>query len=162
MSNAEWFARAQQVIPGGVDSPVRSFRSVGGVPYTVVSGAGAYVTDVEGRQYLDFVQSYGASLLGHAHPAVVAAIQETATRGTTFGAPTPGEVLLAERMTARVPGLEQVRLVSSGTEAVMSAVRVARGYTGRDKILKFDGCYHGHSDGPVSYTHLTLPTIYSV
>jgi len=147
MSNAEWFARAQQVIPGGVDSPVRSFRSVGGVPYTVVSGAGAYVTDVEGRQYLDFVQSYGASLLGHAHPAVVAAIQETATKGTTFGAPTPGEVLLAERMTARVPGLEQVRLVSSGTEAVMSAVRVARGYTGRDKILKFDGCYHGHSDG---------------
>jgi glutamate-1-semialdehyde 2,1-aminomutase len=119
---------------------------VGGTPYTVASGSGAYVTDVEGREYLDFVQSYGASLLGHAHPLVVETIREAALRGTTFGAPTPGEVLLAEAITSRVSGLEQVRLVSSGTEAVMSAVRLARGATGRQKILKFDGCYHGHSD----------------
>lgn len=145
-ANQEWFDRALRVIPGGVDSPVRSFRSVGGTPYTVVSGSGAYVTDVEGNTYIDYVQSYGASLLGHAHPAVVERLREAAGLGTTFGAPTPGEVLLAEMMTERVAGLEQVRLVSSGTEAVMSAVRVARGATGRDKILKFDGCYHGHSD----------------
>jgi glutamate-1-semialdehyde 2,1-aminomutase len=145
-SNQSWFERALKVIPGGVDSPVRSFRSVGGTPYTVVSGSGAYVEDVEGTRYLDYVQSYGASLFGHAHPEVVAALQAAAAQGTTFGAPTPGEVQLAELMTARVPGLEQVRLVSSGTEAVMSAVRLARGATGRDKIVKFDGCYHGHSD----------------
>ena len=145
-TNQEWFERALRVIPGGVDSPVRSFRSVGGTPYTVVSGEGAYVTDVEGRRYIDYVQSYGASLLGHAHPAVVARLRDAAASGTTFGAPTPGEVLLAEMMSERVAGLEQVRLVSSGTEAVMSAVRLARGATGRDKVLKFDGCYHGHSD----------------
>ncbi|MGC1238269.1 MAG: glutamate-1-semialdehyde 2,1-aminomutase [Acidimicrobiales bacterium] len=145
-SNEVWFERAQAVIPGGVDSPVRSFRSVGGTPYTVASGRGAYVTDVEGNEYLDYVQSYGASLLGHAHPVVVEVLRDAATKGTTFGAPTPGEVLLAEAMVSRVHGLEQVRLVSSGTEAVMSAVRLARGYTGRDKIVKFDGCYHGHSD----------------
>jgi glutamate-1-semialdehyde 2,1-aminomutase len=144
--NQEWFDRAQAVIPGGVDSPVRSFGSVGGTPYTVASGEGAYVTDVEGTTYLDFVQSYGASLLGHAHPTIVATLRDAATKGTTFGAPTPGEVLLVEAMIKRVAGLEQVRLVSSGTEAVMSAVRLARGFTGRDKILKFDGCYHGHSD----------------
>ncbi len=146
MTNTDWFDRALKVIPGGVASPVRSFRSVGGTPYTVVEGHGAHVTDVEGRTYIDMVQSYGASLLGHAHPTVVAAIQETAAKGTTFGAPTPGEVLLAEALVERVPGLEQVRFVSSGTEAVMSAVRVARGATGRTKILKFDGCYHGHAD----------------
>ena len=145
-TNEEWFARAQRVIPGGVDSPVRSFAAVGGTPYTVVSGQGAFVEDVEGRRYLDFVQSYGASLLGHAHPAVVAALREAVARGTTFGAPTPGEVRLAELMTTRVPGLEQVRFVSSGTEAVMSAVRLARGVTGRRRVVKFDGCYHGHSD----------------
>jgi glutamate-1-semialdehyde 2,1-aminomutase len=145
-SNEAWFERAQVVIPGGVDSPVRSFRSVGGTPYTVVSGDGAFVTDVEGQRYIDYVQSYGASLLGHAHPIVVETLRAAAGKGTTFGAPTPGEVLLAEAMTSRVEGLEQVRLVSSGTEAVMSAVRLARGYTGRDKIVKFDGCYHGHSD----------------
>ncbi len=144
--NESWFARAQRVLPGGVDSPVRSFRSVGGTPYTVLRGRGAYVEDVDGTRYLDFVQSYGASFLGHAHPAVVAALREAVGEGTTFGAPTPGEVLLAEAMTDRVAGLEQVRLVSSGTEALMSAVRLARGRTGRDKIVKFDGCYHGHSD----------------
>jgi len=144
--NQAWFDRAQVVIPGGVDSPVRSFRSVGGTPYTVVRGQGAYVEDVEGTRYLDFVQSYGASLLGHAHPAVVEVLRHAVGEGTTFGAPTPGEVLLAEAITGRVAGLEQVRLVSSGTEAVMSAVRLARGATGRDRIVKFDGCYHGHSD----------------
>jgi glutamate-1-semialdehyde 2,1-aminomutase len=146
-SNAAWFARARRVIPGGVDSPVRSFASVGGTPYTVASGEGAYVVDVEGTRYIDLVQSYGAVLLGHAHVAVTAAIAEEAARGTTFGAPTPGEVLLAEAICARVPGCEQVRLVSSGTEAAMSAVRLARGVTGRDRLVKFDGCYHGHSDG---------------
>jgi glutamate-1-semialdehyde 2,1-aminomutase len=146
-SNAEWFARAQRAIPGGVDSPVRSFASVGGTPYTVVSGEGAYVRDVEGNRYIDLVQSYGAVLLGHAHPAVTSAVAKAAARGTTFGAPTPGEVLLAEAICARVPGCEQVRLVSSGTEAAMSAVRLARGATGRDRVVKFDGCYHGHSDG---------------
>lgn len=145
-SNERWFERAQTVLPGGVDSPVRSFRSVGGVPYTVVSGSGATVTDVEGVTYLDFVQSYGASIFGHAHEAVVTAVQRQVALGSTFGAPTPGETELAELMVQRVRGLEQVRLVSSGTEAVMSAVRLARGATGRSKILKFDGCYHGHSD----------------
>jgi glutamate-1-semialdehyde 2,1-aminomutase len=146
-SNAEWFARAGRVIPGGVDSPVRSFASVGGTPYTVISGDGPYVTDVEGTRYIDLVQSYGAVLLGHAHPIVTSAVTAAATRSTTFGAPTPGEVLLAEAICARMPGCEQVRLVSSGTEAAMSAVRLARGVTGRDRVVKFDGCYHGHSDG---------------
>lgn len=141
------FDRALRVIPGGVNSPVRSFRSVGGHPYFVVRGEGAYVWDADGNRLLDFVQSYGASILGHAHPAVVGAVREAAQRGTTFGAPTEGEVLLAEAICARVPGCEQVRLVSSGTEAAMSAVRVARGFTGRDRIVKFAGCYHGHSDG---------------
>jgi glutamate-1-semialdehyde 2,1-aminomutase len=146
-TNAEWFARAQRIIPGGVDSPVRSFASVGGTPYTVVSGDGPYVFDAEGTRYVDLVQSYGAVLLGHAHPVVTAAITSAAKRGTTFGAPTPGEVLLAEAICDRVAGCEQVRLVSSGTEAAMSAVRLARGITGRDRVVKFDGCYHGHSDG---------------
>ncbi len=141
------FDRARRVIPGGVNSPVRSFRSVGGHPYFVARGEGAYVWDADGNRLLDFVQSYGASILGHAHPAVVAAVSEATRRGTTFGAPTEGEVLLAEAICARVPGCEQVRLVSSGTEAAMSAVRVARGFTGRDRIVKFAGCYHGHSDG---------------
>ena len=147
MSNAEWFARAQRVIPGGVDSPVRSFASVGGTPYTVVSGEGPYVTDAEGTRYVDLVQSYGAVLLGHAHPVVTEAVAAAAALGTTFGAPTPGEVLLAEAICERVPGCEQVRLVSSGTEAAMSVVRLARGVTRRDRVVKFDGCYHGHSDG---------------
>jgi len=145
-SNAAWFERARRVIPGGVDSPVRSFAAVGGTPYTVERGAGPYVWDVEGRRYIDMVQSYGAVLLGHAHPVVTEAVTRAVALGTTFGAPTPGEVLLAEAICARVPGCEQVRLVSSGTEAAMSAVRLARGFTGRDRVVKFDGCYHGHSD----------------
>jgi glutamate-1-semialdehyde 2,1-aminomutase len=145
-SNAHWFARAVCSIPGGVDSPVRSFAAVGGEPFTVVRGEGPWVFDADGRRYLDFVQSYGALLLGHAHPVVVEAIRDAAGLGTTFGMPTPGEVLLAEAICARVPGCEQVRLVSSGTEAAMSALRVARGFTGRNRIVKFDGCYHGHAD----------------
>ena len=145
-TNAAWFERARAVIPGGVNSPVRSFRSVGGTPYFVASGAGAHVTDVEGRRYIDYVQSYGASILGHAHPIVIEAIRAAALQGTTFGAPTEGEVLLAEAIVERIGGVEQVRLVSSGTEAVMSALRLARGATGRTKIVKFAGHYHGHSD----------------
>ena len=145
--SAELFERACQVIPGGVNSPVRSFRSVGGHPYFVARGEGAYVWDADGNRLLDFVQSYGASILGHAHPAVVRAVGDAAARGTTFGAPTEGEGLLAEAICARVEGCDQVRLVSSGTEAAMSAIRVARGFTGRSRIVKFAGCYHGHSDG---------------
>ena len=145
--SAALFERARQVIPGGVNSPVRSFRSVGGHPYFVTRGEGAFVWDADGDQLLDYVQSYGASLLGHADPVVVEAVQAAAARGTTYGAPTEGEVLLAEAICARVDGCEQVRLVSSGTEAAMSAVRVARGFTGRPRIVKFAGCYHGHSDG---------------
>jgi glutamate-1-semialdehyde 2,1-aminomutase len=145
-TNDGLFARARAVIPGGVNSPVRSFASVGGTPYFVARGEGAYVWDVEGRRYLDYVQSYGASILGHAHPRVLEAVRDAAAEGTTFGAPTEREVLLAELLCARVPGLEQVRLVSSGTEASMSAVRLARGATGRSTIVKFAGCYHGHAD----------------
>jgi glutamate-1-semialdehyde 2,1-aminomutase len=140
------FERARRVIPGGVNSPVRSFQAVGGTPYFVARAEGAYVWDADGRRYLDYVQSYGASILGHAHPAVVEAIRQAAGRGTTYGAPTEGEVLLAEAICRRVPGCEQVRLVSSGTEATMSALRLARGATGRPRVVKFDGCYHGHAD----------------
>lgn len=145
-TNAEWFARGSAVIPGGVNSPVRAFRSVGGVPYFVTRGLGAHCWDVEGRQFVDYVQSYGASILGHANPRVIAAITAAAAGGTTFGAPTPGEVRLAEELTARYGGLEMIRMVSSGTEAVMSAVRLARGATGRSGVVKFAGHYHGHSD----------------
>ena len=145
-TNAELFERARRVIPGGVNSPVRAFRSVGGTPYFVVRGEGAYVWDVEGTRYIDYVQSYGASILGHANMHVIEAIRDAAGDGTTFGAPTEREVVLAEQMCARVPGLEMVRLTSSGTEAAMSAVRLARGATGRDVVVKFAGCYHGHSD----------------
>lgn len=146
LSNQSLFDRAQAVIPGGVNSPVRAFGSVGGVPYFVARGEGPYVHDVEGKRYIDYVQSYGPTILGHAHPTVIAAITEAAQHGTTYGAPTENEVRIAEQMTSRVPGLEQVRLVSSGTEATMSAIRLARGATGRSKVLKFAGNYHGHSD----------------
>ena len=146
VTNASLFARAQDVMPGGVNSPVRSFRAVGGTPYFVARAEGAHVWDVEGRRYLDYVQSYGASILGHAHPVVIEAVRAAALHGTTYGAPTEREVLLAEEIVSRVPGLQMIRLVSSGTEAAMSAVRLARGVTGRDKVVKFAGCYHGHSD----------------
>ena len=146
MDNRSLFERACEVIPGGVDSPVRAFGSVGGTPYFVARAEGAYVYDVEGRRYTDYVQSWGASILGHAHPAVVEAVTRAAADGTSYGAPTEREVLLAEAIRARVPSCERVRLVSSGTEATMSAIRVARGFTGRDRIVKFAGCYHGHAD----------------
>ena len=146
-SNEALFQRACAAIPGGVDSPVRAFGKVGGTPYFVARAEGAHVWDVEGRRYTDYVQSWGASILGHAHPAVVEAVQRAAADGTSYGAPTEREVLLAEAIRERVPSCQRVRLVSSGTEAAMTAVRVARGYTGRDRIVIFDGCYHGHSDG---------------
>lgn len=146
VTNEGLFARALKVIPGGVNSPVRSFRSVGGTPYFVARAEGPFVFDVEGNRYIDYVQSYGPGILGHAHPAIVAAVADAATRGTSYGAPTENEILIAEQMIDRVPGLEMVRLVSSGTEATMSAIRLARGVTGRSRIVKFAGCYHGHAD----------------
>jgi glutamate-1-semialdehyde 2,1-aminomutase len=146
VTNEELFARAQRVIPGGVNSPVRSFRAVGGTPYFVARAEGPYVWDVEGRRYIDLVQSYGAIIAGHAHPAIVQAVQEAAAGGTSYGAPTEREVRLAEQIVARVPSCELVRLVSSGTEATMSAIRIARGFTGRETVVKFGGNYHGHGD----------------
>jgi len=142
----ELFARAQAVIPGGVNSPVRAFRAVGGTPLFLVRGEGAEVEDVDGRRFVDFVGSWGPLILGHAHPDVERAVVRAAKLGTTFGAPCPAEVELAERVVAAYPALEQVRFVSSGTEATMSAIRLARGATGRDLVVKFAGCYHGHAD----------------
>jgi glutamate-1-semialdehyde 2,1-aminomutase len=142
----ELFARASEVIPGGVNSPVRSWRAVGGNPVFVARGEGARITDVDGRTYVDFVGSWGPLILGHAHPEVVAAIVERTASGTSFGAPTAVEVDLARLVTEAMPAVEQVRLVSSGTEATMSALRLARAATGRDAIVKFTGCYHGHVD----------------
>lgn len=151
-TNAEAADRARAVIPGGVNSPVRAFGSVGGTPLAITSASGAFVTDVEGREYVDLVASWGPALLGHAHPEVVAAVQEAAARGLSFGASTPAEAELAElvvdRLTVRgTPGIEKLRLVSTGTEATMTAIRLARAATGRDVIIKFAGHYHGHSDG---------------
>jgi glutamate-1-semialdehyde 2,1-aminomutase len=142
----ELFERARRAIPGGVNSPVRAFGAVGGTPRFVVRGEGAYVVDADGNRYVDLVQSWGALLFGHARPEIVEAARAAAQRGTTFGAPTEAEVELAERITAAMPSIEMVRLVSSGTEAAMSAIRLARGFTGRDLLVKFEGCYHGHSD----------------
>ena len=145
-SSQDWFDRARRVTPGGVNSPVRAFRAVGGSPRFMVSGTGAWLTDADGSTYVDLVGSWGPMILGHAHPLVVEAIREAAGRGTSFGTPTPGEVELAEHIVDRVGPVEQVRLVSSGTEATMSALRLARGFTGRSKVIKFAGCYHGHVD----------------
>ena len=144
--SAALYARACRVIPGGVSSPVRAFRAVGGTPLFLARGAGAEVFDADGRAYLDLVGSWGPLIAGHAHPEVVAAVSAALGRGMSFGAPCEAEVALAERVVAAYPGLEQVRFVSSGTEAVMSAIRVARAFTGRDLIVKFAGCYHGHAD----------------
>ncbi len=140
-------ARAERVLPGGVDSPVRAYRAVGGSPVFVASGRGATITDLDGREYLDYVQSYGPLILGHAHPAVVEAIRAAALLGTSFGAPTEAEPALAERIIEAVPSIGMLRFVSSGTEAAMSAIRLARAATKRDLVLKFEGCYHGHADG---------------
>lgn len=145
-TNKELFDRARRVIPGGVNSPVRAFGSVGGTPYFVAKAEGPHVWDAEGNRYLDLVMSYGAVILGHAFPSVIDAVMSAAADGTSFGAPTESEVLLAEAITNRVPSVETLRLVSSGTEATMTAIRVARGFTGRSKIVKFAGNYHGHCD----------------
>ena len=142
----ELFSRAKAVIPGGVSSPVRAFKAVGGSPLFVARAEGARFWDEDGRAFIDYVGSWGPMILGHAHPAVVEAVREAAGRGTSYGAPCAAEVELAERIVRHVPSVEKVRFVSSGTEATMSALRVARGFTGRRKILKFDGCYHGHAD----------------
>ncbi len=146
MSSAEWLARGQARLPGGVNSPVRSYRSVGGIPPFIARGAGPYIFDVDGRRYVDFVMSWGPLILGHAHPDVVAAARAALERGSTYGAPTPGEVELAEAICGAMPAVEMLRLVSSGTEATMSALRLARAATGRAVIVKFAGCYHGHVD----------------
>ena len=144
--SADWMQRARAVTPGGVSSPVRAFRSVGGTPRVMVRGLGPYVYDADGREYVDLVCSWGPLLLGHAHPQVVLAVNAAAAAGTSFGTPSPPEIELAEHIVARVPHVEQVRLVSSGTEATMSAVRLARGFTGRTVVVKFAGHYHGHVD----------------
>ena len=147
MNNSEkLFARALELLPGGVNSPVRAFRGVGGTPLFIRSARGATITDVDGRTYIDYVGSWGPMILGHADPEVVAALAETASRGTSFGAPHELELELAEEIIDAVPSIEMVRMVSSGTEATMSAIRLARGITGRDKLIKFEGCYHGHGD----------------
>ncbi|MBF0260941.1 MAG: glutamate-1-semialdehyde 2,1-aminomutase [Magnetococcales bacterium] len=143
----ELFLKAKTVIPGGVNSPVRAFKSVGGTPPFIRSGQGARIIDADGKSYIDYVGSWGPLIVGHAHPHVVDAIQRAAESGCSFGAPTEGEITLAERIIERFPGMEMVRLVNSGTEAVMSAIRLARAATGRDVLVKFEGCYHGHADG---------------
>ena len=145
-TNETLFARAQRVIPGGVNSPVRAFRAVGGTPRFVARAQGPYFWDAEGRRYIDYIGSWGPMILGHGHPAVLDAVQRAAAEGFSFGAPTEREIELAEAIVAQVPSVEQIRLVSSGTEACMSALRLARGATGRSKIVKFEGCYHGHAD----------------
>src|SRR5205814_7558889 len=145
MSNESLFERAQRVIPGGVNSPVRAFRAVGGTPRFIARAEGAYIVDAEGKRYIDYVGSWGPMILGHGHPAVLEAVQKAARDGLSFGAPTEREIELAEAILELVPSMDQVRLVSSGTEAAMSALRLARGATGRNKIIKFEGCYHGHA-----------------
>lgn len=152
------FTRAKAVSPGGVNSPVRAFRAVGGTPRFMASGSGAFLTDVDGNRYVDLVSSWGPMLLGHAHPEVIAAVNEAVSRGTSFGTPSEPEVLLAEEIVARTP-VEEVRLVSSGTEATMSAIRLARGFTGRDLIIKFAGCYHGHVDALLAEAGSGLVTL---
>lgn len=158
-TNDALFARAERAIPGGVNSPVRAFGSMGGTPKFLVSARGAYVTDAEGREYVDLVGSWGPAVLGHAHPEVVAAVQEAAARGLSFGASTPAETELAEHVIGLVEPVERLRLVSTGTEATMTAIRIARGYTGRDLIVKFDGHYHGHSDGLLAAAGSGLATL---
>ena len=145
-TNAALFERAQRVIPGGVNSPVRAFRAVGGTPRFIARAEGAYMFDAEGQRYVDYIGSWGPMILGHGHPAVLEAVQRAARDGLSFGAPTEREIELAEEIIRHVPSVEQIRLVSSGTEAGMSALRLARGATGRNRIIKFEGCYHGHAD----------------
>jgi glutamate-1-semialdehyde 2,1-aminomutase len=145
-NSSDLFDKAKNLIPGGVNSPVRAFKSVGGVPRFINRACGSKIYDIEGREYVDYVASWGPMILGHAHPAVVNAIIEAAGRGTSYGAPTPAEIEMAELISAAFPSIEMVRMGNSGTEAVMSAIRLARAYTGRNRIIKFEGCYHGHAD----------------
>ncbi|MCH8851629.1 MAG: glutamate-1-semialdehyde 2,1-aminomutase [Planctomycetes bacterium] len=145
-SSADFFAQARQLMPGGVNSPVRAFRSVGGTPRFIDRAKGCHLFDVEGRKYIDYIGSWGPMIVGHAHPEVCEALEQTLRRGTSFGTPSPLEVELAREIIDRVPSIEMVRMVNSGTEAVMSALRLARAVTGRNKFIKFDGCYHGHAD----------------
>ncbi|MCC6560787.1 MAG: glutamate-1-semialdehyde 2,1-aminomutase, partial [Xanthomonadales bacterium] len=144
--NAELFAAARNLMPGGVNSPVRAFKSVGGEPFFAVRAEGPHLFDADGKRYIDYVGSWGPMILGHAHPRVLDAVLRTAVNGLSFGVPNPLEVTMAERLVERVPGLEMVRMVNSGTEATMAAVRLARGYTQRSRMVKFEGCYHGHGD----------------
>ncbi|MBI3989292.1 MAG: glutamate-1-semialdehyde 2,1-aminomutase, partial [candidate division NC10 bacterium] len=146
LRSKELFEEAKRYLPGGVDSPVRAFRAVGGEPFFVERAKGSKLYDVDGNEYIDYVCSWGPLILGHAHPQVIKAIQEAAEKGTSYGAPTPSETELAKLVMNAFPSIERLRFVSSGTEATMSAIRVARGFTGRDKIIKFEGCYHGHAD----------------
>jgi glutamate-1-semialdehyde 2,1-aminomutase len=145
-NSQQLFSRAQQLLPGGVDSPVRAFRAVGGQPLFIARGAGAYLYDVDGNRFIDYVLSWGPLILGHAHPRIVAALADAAARGTSFGAPSPLEIELAELIQKFLPSIEMIRFVNSGTEATMTALRLARAFTGRNKIVKFEGCYHGHAD----------------
>ena len=145
-SSAQLYEKAKRIIPGGVNSPVRAFRSVGAAPLFIREGRGARIVDVEGRSYIDYVMSWGPLILGHAHPTVVEAVVSAVERGTSYGAPTESEIEMAAMITEAIPSMEMVRMVSSGTEATMSAIRLARAFTRRDKILKFEGCYHGHAD----------------
>ncbi|MEI7504279.1 MAG: aminotransferase class III-fold pyridoxal phosphate-dependent enzyme, partial [Paludibacter sp.] len=140
------FKKACEIIPGGVNSPVRAFKSVGGQPILIAKGKGSKITDIDGNEYIDFISSWGPLILGHAYPPIVEAIQQAAELGTSYGAPTLQETEMAELIISMVPSVEMVRMVSSGTEATMSAIRLARGVTGRSKILKFAGCFHGHAD----------------
>ncbi len=145
-ANQALFEKSQQLIPGGVNSPVRAFRSVGGTPIFFKKGLGSKLWDVDGKEYIDYINSWGPMIVGHAHPDVIGAVQAVAANSLSFGAPTGLELEMASLINKLVPSMEQVRLVSSGTEATMSAIRVARGFTGRNKLVKFEGCYHGHSD----------------
>jgi glutamate-1-semialdehyde 2,1-aminomutase len=146
LTSSDWFARAKLCLPGGVNSPVRAFKSVGGEPLFFERGEGACLYDVEGQSYIDYVGSWGPLILGHAHPEVISVVKSTIEKGMSFGAPSPLEVLLAEKIMSIYPSIEKIRMVSSGTEATMTAIRLARGFTGRKKLIKFNGCYHGHSD----------------
>jgi glutamate-1-semialdehyde 2,1-aminomutase len=145
-TNREYFARALELMPGGVNSPVRAFKSVGGEPFFAARAEGAYLWDVEGKRYVDYVGSWGPMIAGHAHPAVLEAVARTLRDGLSFGVPNPLEIEMAEAITRLVPACEMVRMVNSGTEATMSAIRLARGATGRERVVKFEGCYHGHGD----------------
>ena len=146
MEMSRLFSEAQRLIPGGVNSPVRAFRSVGGTPRFIREATGAKVIDAEGKEYIDYVASWGPMILGHSHPGVVQAIREAAGRGASYGAPTEAEITMAGKIVDAFPAVEMVRMMSSGTEATMTAIRLARGYTGREMIVKFTGCYHGHAD----------------